>query len=52
MKFNSSGKTTKPLQFKYKGQTDKKVVIDRWGDEEEARQIIAKCQATYKKKYA
>lgn len=42
----------KDLQFKYKGQTDKKVVIDRWGDENEAKQVIEKCQAAYKTKFA
>lgn len=41
----------KLLQFRYKGQTDKKVVIDRWGDEGEAFQIIEKCQKAYALKY-
>lgn len=42
----------KDLQFKYKNQPDKKVVIDRWGDEKEALEIINKCQGVYKTKYS
>ncbi|WKZ24183.1 MAG: inorganic diphosphatase [Candidatus Dojkabacteria bacterium] len=42
----------KDLQFKHKGQTDKKVVIDRWGDEKEALEVIKKCQEAYKVKFA
>lgn len=42
----------KDMQFKYKGQTDKKVVIDRWGDENEAIEVIKKCQTAYKTKFA
>ena len=30
----------KDLQFKYKGQTDKKVVVEGWGDVEKAYKII------------
>lgn len=41
----------KTLQFKYKNQPDKKVLIDRWGDENEARQVIEKCQKAYAAKY-
>jgi inorganic pyrophosphatase len=41
----------KDVQFKYKGQLDKKVVIERWGDEKEALEIISKCQAAYKQKF-
>jgi len=41
----------KGLQFRYKGHTEKKVVVDRWGDEKEAREVIEKCQAAYKLKY-
>ena len=41
----------KVLQFRYKGQADKKVVVDRWGDVSEAIQIIEKCQRAYKEKF-
>lgn len=42
----------KKLQFKYKGTPEKKVEIKKWGDEKEALEIIAKCQAAYKTKFA
>jgi len=41
----------KGLQFRYKGHTDKKVTVNRWGDEKEAMKVIEKCQEAYKEKY-
>lgn len=38
----------KDLQFKYKGQTDVKVVVERWGDKAEAFEIISKSQQLFK----
>jgi len=42
----------KNLQFKYKAQDDKKVIIERWGDKNEAYEIIEKCSKEFKKKFA
>lgn len=42
----------KDLQFKYKGQTDKKVVVQGWGDVEKAYEIIEKAQELFKKTFA
>lgn len=41
----------KDLQFKYKNQPDKKIVIEGWGDEKEALEVIKKCQDAYNQKY-
>jgi len=37
----------KDLQFKYKGQTDKKVKVEGWGGVEEAYKIIAEAQKLF-----
>lgn len=42
----------KDLQFKYKGQTDKKVVVEGWGDTEKAYEIINTAQELFKKTFA
>ena len=41
----------KDLQFKYKGQTDKKVVIEGWKDKEAAFEIITKAVEMFKTKF-
>ena len=41
----------KDLQFKYKGQTDKKVVVEGFYGKEEALKVIAKCQDKYIREY-
>ncbi len=41
----------KDMQFKYKGQTDKKVIVEKWGDENEAKAVIEKCQKAYAAKF-
>lgn len=38
----------KDLQFKYKGQTDKKVMVEGWGDVEQAYQIIEEASGLFK----
>jgi inorganic pyrophosphatase len=38
----------KDLQFKYKGQTDKKVVVEGWGGVEEANKIIQEAGELFK----
>jgi inorganic pyrophosphatase len=38
----------KDLQFKYKGQSDKKVVVEGWGDVEQAYQIIEEASGLFK----
>lgn len=42
----------KDLQFKYKNQTDKKVVVKGWGGPEEAHKIIKEAQALFKKTFS
>jgi inorganic pyrophosphatase len=42
----------KDLQFKYKGQTDKKVVVKGWGDKAKAFEIISEAQELFKKTFA
>lgn len=42
----------KDLQFKYKGQTDKKVKVEGWGDKNKAYEIIKEAQELFKKKFA
>ena len=39
----------KDLQFKYKGQTDKKVVVEGWGGVEKANEIIEEAGKLFKK---
>jgi inorganic pyrophosphatase len=41
----------KDLQFKYKGQTDKKVVVEGWGGVEEAYKIIEEASKLFKKTF-
>ena len=41
----------KDLQFKYKGQTDKKVTVEGWGDKEKAYEIIAEAENLFKKTF-
>lgn len=41
----------KDLQFKYKNQLDKKVVISGWGNVDEATTIIEKCHQKYLEKF-
>lgn len=41
----------KILQFKYKNQLDKKVVVEGWYGADEAKKVIEKCQLAYKEKY-
>jgi inorganic pyrophosphatase len=41
----------KDLQFKYKGQTDKKVVVEGWEGKEKAYEIIEEAQALFKKTF-
>lgn len=41
----------KDLQFKYKGQTDKKVVVEGWGDVEQAYEIIKEACELFKKTF-
>jgi len=42
----------KDLQFKYKGQTDKKVVVEGWAGKEKAYEIIAHAQELFKTTFA
>lgn len=41
----------KDLQFKYKGQTDKKVVVEGWGGADKAHKIISEAQDLFKEKF-
>ena len=41
----------KDLQFKYKGQTDKKVIVEGWEGIEKAHAIIAEAQELFKKTF-
>lgn len=41
----------KDLQFKYKGQTDKKVVVEGWGDIEKANKIILEASELFKQTF-
>jgi inorganic pyrophosphatase len=41
----------KDLQFKHKGQHDKKIVIEGWGDENDAKKVIEKCMVAYNEKF-
>ena len=41
----------KDLQFKYKGQTDKKVVVEGWGGPEKAFEIIEEASQLFKKTF-
>ena len=41
----------KTLQFKYKKQTDAKIVIEGWKDKSESYKIIEACMNRYKKKF-
>jgi len=41
----------KDLQFKYKGQTDKKVVVEGWGDIEKANEIIKEASDLFQKTF-
>lgn len=41
----------KDLQFKYKGQTDKKVVVEGWGEKEKAYEIIDEAVKLFKEKF-
>lgn len=41
----------KDLQFKYKGQTDKKVVVEGWDGVEKAHEIIKDAQELFKKTF-
>lgn len=41
----------KDLQFKYKGQTDKKVVVEGWGDVEKANEIIKEAGELFQKTF-
>lgn len=41
----------KDLQFKYKGQHDKKLTVERWGDREEAFEVIKEAVQRYKDKF-
>jgi inorganic pyrophosphatase len=42
----------KDLQFKYKGQTDKKVVVEGWGGPEKAYEIITAANELFKKTFS
>lgn len=42
----------KDLQFKYKGQTDKKVVVEGWEGKERAAEIIKEAQTLFEKTFA
>lgn len=42
----------KDLQFKYKGQKDKKVVVEGWEGKETAYKIINEAQELFKKKFS
>lgn len=42
----------KDLQFKYKGQTDKKVIVEGWGGIEKANKIIAEAEELFKKEFS
>ncbi len=42
----------KDLQFKYKGQTDKKVVVKGWHGKEKAFEIIKEAMETFNKRFA
>ena len=42
----------KDLQFKYKGQTDKKVVVEGWGDTKKAYTIIKEAEQLFKKTFS
>lgn len=41
----------KDLQFKYKGQTDKKVVVEGWGEKEKAYEIINEAVKLFGEKF-
>lgn len=41
----------KDLQFKYKGQTDKKVVVEGWAGKEKAYRIIEEAVELFKKRF-
>lgn len=41
----------KDLQFKYKGQTDKELVVNGWGDREKAFEIIEEAQKLFVEKF-
>lgn len=41
----------KDLQFKYKGQTDKKVVVEGWGEKEKAYEIIEEAVKLFSEKF-
>lgn len=41
----------KDLQFKYKGQTDKKVVVEGWGEKDKAFEIIEEAVKLFKEKF-
>ncbi len=41
----------KDLQFKYKGQTDKKVVVEGWGGVDQAYKIIAEAQKLFEETF-
>jgi len=42
----------KDLQFKYKGEEDKKVVIESWGDKTKAYEVIKEAQELFDKTYS
>ena len=42
----------KDLQFKYKGQTDKKVIVEGWGDQDRAFEIIEEASVLFKERFA
>lgn len=42
----------KDLQFKYKGQLDKKVIVEGWGDVDKAYEIIDNANKLFKTKFA
>jgi len=42
----------KDLQFKYKNQTDKKVIVEGWGDKQKAYEIIKQAQDLFTRKYS
>jgi inorganic pyrophosphatase len=42
----------KDLQFKYKNETDKKVVVEKWDNKEKAYEIIKQAQDLFKNKFA
>lgn len=37
----------KTLQFKHKNTPERRVIVERWGDAIEAREVIEKCRRTY-----